>query len=409
MHVYLDITNTYLTQLNTGIQRVSKELIRRLYDYNRVQTEMEFIPICFEQAMGSWKTIGQRDFERLYEGKKRSGTDRVLRRMGNFLRISCLKEFSSNALFVDMDSTWFSPLKRRDLFKCLKDQGIRIAGMHYDLTPVLFPEFCHPNTVAVFSEHILAAVAYSDLFICISEESEKRLLVFSENHVPHSHFKTAVLKLGADFFVPNRKTAHEGRTNRKGRIFDPRKAKGAFLLCVGTLEPRKNHAFLLDVFEKVHARFPELQLVMVGKKGWNVEDLILRITGHELYNRNLFWLNNVSDEELADFYKKALLCIVPSHFEGYGLPVVEALRHGKITLCSRNASLMETGGKYADYFDLSEPDQLELLISDYYGSPNMRIDKEKAIKNFKPCSWDESANAFIEIMEKFDLDCHEGA
>ena len=150
MHVYLDITNTYLTQLNTGIQRVSKELIRRLYDYNRVQTEMEFIPICFEQAMGSWKTIGQRDFERLYERKKRSGTDRVLRRMGNFLGISCLKEFSSNALFVDMDSTWFSPLKRRDLFKCLKDKGIRIAGMHYDLTPVLFPEFCHPNTVAVF-------------------------------------------------------------------------------------------------------------------------------------------------------------------------------------------------------------------------------------------------------------------
>lgn len=409
VHIYLDITNTYVTQLNTGIQRVSKELIRRLYDYNLVQTEMEFIPVCFDQAISRWKTIRRGDFEQLYRGKQRSGPHRALRKMGDFLRMSCLKDFSTNAVFVDMDSTWHSPLKRRDLFKNLKDQGIRIASMHYDLTPILFPEFCHPNTVSVFSDHMLAAVTYSDLFICISKESEKRLLVFGEKHIRHPSFKTTVLKLGADFFVPDKKIAQTNRPGRKGRIFDPRNTKGTFLLCVGTLEPRKNHTFLLDVFEKVQARFPDLQMVIVGKKGWNVEDLILRITGHKLYNRSLFWLDNVLDEELADLYKQALLCIVPSHFEGYGLPVVEALRHGKITLCSNNASLMETGGKYADYFELSEPGQLERLISDYYGSANMRIEREKVIENFKPCSWDESAKAFARIMKKFVLDCYKEA
>ncbi|MCG6878647.1 MAG: glycosyltransferase, partial [Deltaproteobacteria bacterium] len=166
-------------------------------------------------------------------------------------------------------------------------------------------------------------------------------------------------------------------------------------------EPRKNHALLMDVFERIHHQYPWVKLVFIGKKGWNVDELIGRITEHSLYQKRLFWFSHVKDDMLSLFYKNCALSILPSFYEGYGLPVIESLMNGKIVLCSNKGSLPEVGGGYADYFDPSNAGTLEELLMKYLSSSKKRKEREAVVKYFTPYTWHESAEDLIHILEDF--------
>ena len=95
------------------------------------------------------------------------------------------------------------------------------------------------------------------------------------------------------------------------------------ILVVGTLEPRKNHSGLLDAFDRLGT---DSTLVVVGRQGWKADDIAQRIRGHEAFGEALRWPSEVNDATLDALYDLADVVVVPSHAEGYGLPVVEALR-----------------------------------------------------------------------------------
>ena len=401
MEVYIDITNTYKFRLNTGIQRVTKELVLRLYDYNETQHSAKFIPIVFLDHVRLWKRVTRREWVRLHQGQSDPKRFRLSNLFSSPLCKSFMGKVPEGSIFLDMDSSWHNRLKRGPLFKELHKTHINIVRIHYDLVPILFPHFCHRDTVRKYLKHLAASLTYASFFICISKRAEEDLMALTQELGLAKDFETAVLRLGADFGASGEKTVRTSGIKQQGNCFDSLKEKGNYLLCVGTLEPRKNHALLIDVFEQIQHRLPWVKLVLIGKEGWDVGALVKRITGHPLYNKRLFWLSNVNDEDLDTFYEHCALSILPSFYEGYGLAVIESLMRGKIVLCSTGGSLPEVGERYADYFDPDRPRALEKLIVGYLTSPEKRRKRKETVRKFNAYTWDESARDLIGILDTF--------
>jgi len=127
---------------------------------------------------------------------------------------------------------------------------------------------------------------------------------------------------------------------------------------VATIDRRKNHEVLYSAYHLIiqasHGdRLPKL--VFVGMQGWGVDDLLTDIERDPLTREHIVKLNHVSDRDLAYLYEKAFLCVYPSLYEGWGLPVGEALACGKAVLASAQGSLPEVGGSLVRYLDPWNP------------------------------------------------------
>jgi alpha-1,2-rhamnosyltransferase len=135
-------------------------------------------------------------------------------------------------------------------------------------------------------------------------------------------------------------------------------------LMVSTIEPRKNHAYLLDAFERAWAAGSKARLCIVGKIGWKCEALIERIRQHPQLNQRLFMFNTLSDKSLEHAYSHATSLVFPSYVEGFGLPLVEAMQRGLPAMASDIPVFREIGGEYMAYFDLAAPQNLADLVTD---------------------------------------------
>jgi alpha-1,2-rhamnosyltransferase len=140
---------------------------------------------------------------------------------------------------------------------------------------------------------------------------------------------------------------------------------GAPFLTVGTIEPRKNQAALLEAFHRLRAVEPEARLLVLGIVGWNghaVEEAMRRDAG---WGRSIFHVADANDAELLHAYRHARALVFPSLAEGYGLPIVEALAAGLPVFASDILAHREVGGGRCDYFDPRRPDILADRLLDF--------------------------------------------
>jgi len=127
---------------------------------------------------------------------------------------------------------------------------------------------------------------------------------------------------------------------------------------VGTIEPRKNHAYVLDAFDSLWAHGEEATLVILGRPGWKTESFLERVADHPQLDKQLFWVRDASDAELDYAYRNASALIIASKIEGFGLPVVEAFQRGLPVLCSDIPVFREIAAGKATFFGLSHPQHL---------------------------------------------------
>src|SRR5262249_38088382 len=112
-------------------------------------------------------------------------------------------------------------------------------------------------------------------------------------------------------------------------------------LMVGSIEPRKNHGYVMDAFNQLWAARNSVGLVIVGHQAWGTGELLLRIQGHRRLGSDLFLMRDVTDDELELCYQKSDALIMSSTIEGFGLPIVEAFQWGLPVLCSDIAVFRE--------------------------------------------------------------------
>jgi glycosyltransferase involved in cell wall biosynthesis len=136
-----------------------------------------------------------------------------------------------------------------------------------------------------------------------------------------------------------------------------------FILTVGTLEPRKDHATLLDAVKR---RSDIPLLVIVGETGWKSRTIMREVREAEGLGRARH-VGKVSDCDLAALYGAARLMVYPSFYEGFGLPVVEAMMCGCPVLCGWSSSMPEAGGAAVAYFRSLEVDDLAIRLASLLG------------------------------------------
>ena len=168
---------------------------------------------------------------------------------------------------------------------------------------------------------------------------------------------------------------------------------------MSTIEPRKNHKVLVDAWRELVAdgtvAKSGFKLVFVGRKGWQVDDFYAALTADPEFGKSIVHLSDIDDGALDALYRDAAFCLVPSLYEGYGLPVVEAMVHGKPVVASSGGALPEVLGERGVILDPGDiagwRDEMRRMIvdADYRGSWSDKL------ATFKPVDWDTAARLFF--------------
>ncbi|MFA6533135.1 MAG: glycosyltransferase family 1 protein [Patescibacteria group bacterium] len=174
-----------------------------------------------------------------------------------------------------------------------------------------------------------------------------------------------------------------------------------YILFVGTIQPRKNLEILINAFNKFIQINKDFKLVIVGKKGWLYESIFEKVKTMKLENKVMF-TGHITDEELVSYYTNAFCLTLPSLYEGFGIPVLEAMSYNCPVIASFSSSLPEIGADACLYFDPKKSD--DLLEKLKILQNNSKLRKElilKGKKRIKDFSWKKCGKETLEVIKNY--------
>jgi len=271
--------------------------------------------------------------------------------------------------------------------------GLKVFLMCYDLIPIDHPQYLVPGYPAVIAGHFRSLLACCDAVFAISEHSARRLERYARDlGVPPP--PTVVIRLGADV-----STAREACL--------PHLVSKRFVLTVGTLEVRKNHRLLYELWVRMQTdpEFPDPPiLVIVGRRGWRVDDLLDEMAQNPHASACVHHLEHVSDAELAWLYNHCLFTVYPSFAEGLGLPVIESLARGKYCLSSNTTALPEAGQGLTRLLDPLDFVAWYDAIKKLAGDDALLAEHEARIRSaYVATTWRETARALDDSIRTIGM------
>jgi glycosyltransferase involved in cell wall biosynthesis len=233
-------------------------------------------------------------------------------------------------IFLALDpSVHIIPRHRRQM-AVWKSCGLKLAFVIYDLLPLHHPDWFSAKLVRAFRRWIKSVAILADYVFCISRpvKQDFEALMHTRYGMLPGTIPAHTFPMGADIKASQPSVGlPAGFADTLSLI-----GQGQAALMVGTIEPRKGYGQILDAFEHLWGQGRAHKLVIVGRPGWLTEGLQRRIAASAHIDRQLFWFDNASDEALEALYRCCAGVIVASHAEGYGLPLLEAIGHGKPVL-----------------------------------------------------------------------------
>ncbi|WP_051237560.1 glycosyltransferase family 4 protein [Ottowia thiooxydans] len=270
-------------------------------------------------------------------------------------------DYQAGDVFLGLDLNHIVPKVHENYLRGLDLAGVNVQFLVYDLLPIQFPEFWgHTNPVHLVVADWMKLVASFGGVVCISENVAHEFSSWMKrNNVERKReINIRWFHLGADHenSVPS-----QGLPENADSFLLAIKKCTSFLM-VGTLEPRKGHQQVLDAFEILWKTESNISLVIVGKQGWMVEDLVDRIRTHKELGKRLFWLDSISDEYLEQIYASSSCLIAASYGEGFGLPLIEAAQH-KLPVMARDIPVFrEVAGEHAFYFASEKSEEMAVSL-----------------------------------------------
>ncbi|WP_422075669.1 glycosyltransferase family 4 protein [Tranquillimonas rosea] len=215
----------------------------------------------------------------------------------------------------------------------------RVAVLIHDTIPLDHPEFQRPGTPARFSDRLATAARHADRLICISRHTEQGVRRHAGAALP-----CVVAPLGIDPPSPDPDALPPGLPTER-----------PFFVALGTIEPRKNHAFLLDLWAALEAGPDETPaLFIVGRRGWNNAEVFRRLDSDPMMGRSVFELSDLGDGAVAALLRDAAGLLHPSHAEGFGLPPAEAAALGTPVIAAPLEVTREVLGHLPVYADTAD-------------------------------------------------------
>lgn len=272
------------------------------------------------------------------------------------------------------------------IYKNWRAHGVHTSFVLYDLLPIHHPEWFPPIVLPEFTRWLHTIAAHGDQIIAISKTVADEMQAWLDQQEITQMQQPAVrwFHLGADIRAS---LPTGGLPEDALLVLDAIGSSPSFLM-VATVEPRKGHAQALAAFDDLWARGVEVNLVIVGKRGWMVDVLAERILAHPALGKRLFWLQGISDEYLEAVYPRCAALLAASEGEGFGLPIIEAAQHQLPVIARDIPVFREVGGEGISYFTADRPEQLADYLQTWIKVPS---EKRPEISRVQWQTWRESA------------------
>ncbi|GBQ20228.1 glycosyltransferase [Acetobacter estunensis NRIC 0472] len=270
------------------------------------------------------------------------------------------------------------------LLERARDQGMRTGLLVHDLVPLIAPEWCRPGLPRVFRRWCESTLPAIDRLFAVSHSTRDDIARLFPGKA------ASVIRMGTGFSTPRSITGHTDL---------PLSLRAPFVLVVGTIEVRKNHALLFRLWRKLLADHPRAtipRLVMAGSPGWLASDLMQQIRNCNFLNGHIALVHAPSDALLEALYRHALFTLVPSLHEGWGLPVTESLAHGTPCLIANRGALPEAGGRLTPLFDPDNLHDVQACVERVIHAPaELARLRSRIATTFQPTPWSVAAQQLL--------------
>ncbi len=374
--LFIDISELVQHDAGSGIQRAVRSILQELLNHGPEGFRVE--PV--------YATT-----DRIYRYARRF-TLRFLGCPDSLLSDDAI-EFRVGDVFLGLDLQPEVVSAHQPFYQKLRNCGLGVYFVVYDILPIILPN-AFPPGLADYYESWLRIVTQCDGAFCISKVVAAQLEEWLKQNGPvrQRPFRIEWFPLGADIAASSPSKGLPGGAKELLNAFADRPT----FLMVGTLEPRKGHRQALAAFEQLWVSGIEADLVIVGKQGWMVEDLVQKLRGHPNFGKHLHWFEGISDEFLVMVYEASSALLAASEAEGFGLPLIEAAQH-KLPIIARDIPVFrDAAGEHAFYFSGKEPENLATAIKEWLAL---------AASGNAPCSdnipwvtWRQSAQQLVNLV-----------
>lgn len=270
----------------------------------------------------------------------------------------------------------------------------RLAVTVHDIIPILFPREVRPLTSLLFRHSCLSSTRKADLILTDSERSKADMA--SLCGVPEEKIVVAYLGCDPEVAAPGRTDPDEAAHVLKRYGITP-----PYVLHVGRLEARKNVVRLVEAYRSLCDRRKDFsfQLVVCGGAGrcWNE---LVRLASEPALRGRMILTGSVPDHELAVIYRAAACLALPSLYEGFGLPLLEAMASGTPVMSSNRSSLPEVGGDAALYFNPESVEEMSATMERLLGDSTLQRELiRRGLERSRQFSWKQCAETTLAALK----------
>ncbi len=310
-------------------------------------------------------------------------------------------EFQADDVLLVVDLGLDFAVDMESYLQYLRAKGLQLYYLVHDILAVKLPKAYFDDGIYRLMPRWIGAISrMADGLICTTQAVKQDLQEWLSEHPPQRPvpLRLGVCPLGAELQVVS--SFSEALDQTQQALLD-QLVQYPTVLMVSTVEPRKGYAQALDAFELLWAQGEQIQLVIVGKCGWNVDALVGRLQQHPEQGKRLYWLNSVSDTLLAALYRQATVLLMASEGEGFGLPLIEAAQYGLPVIARGIPVFRELGGDHAFYFDGLAAQPLANTIQQWF----ILATESKAPKpeGIRWLTWKESTECIKTFMLQGDI------
>ena len=359
----------------TGVSNYTKQLVEALLKIDRKNQYILFGSSLrlnkkltgFKKQLSQYKNV---------EFKITHYPPFLLAFLWNKLHIFPIEKFLGE-VDVFHSSDWTQPPVRSQSTK-------RVTTVH-DMIAYLFPSSSHPKIVSNQKRRLKIVKAEVDAIITDSETTKEDLVKFLE--IPQEKV-TVVYLASSVIFKPQ-------DDDKVKEVLEKYKIKKPYILSVATWEPRKNIQKLVDVFEKIQKENPNLSLVLTGKHGWGQDPSFKD-------NDRIVSTGFIPRDDLTALYSGCRVFVYPSLYEGFGLPILEAMACGTPVITSNNSSMTEIAKDAAILVDPRSESQIKRAIEMVL---NLNLDSYQKMVNAslnraRQYTWIKTAKETLKVYEE---------
>ncbi|WP_414548188.1 glycosyltransferase [Anabaena sp. CCY 0017] len=383
----IDVTNSSRDPANSGVIRVTRQLCRTLQKYyDLVFVVWDFATQIYTLPSPSgYAQLAQFNGPEIPSIGKDILNSRGTISLDEFLAVEPSIQGRSAILFL---AETILDTRGVQAVAYAKQKEWKTAAILYDLIPVMYPQFCSHTVSSLFPPY-LEMLSQVDFIIPISEFSAQCVLDYwQQNQSSHGQVSTALL--------PGQFGQHSRHVNMPNL-----QSITVKILCVSTLEPRKNHLILLKACEILAKEHPEIdwQLTLVGNRYEGAPEVYKSVEKASAKDSRIRWLGIVDDATLHRLYEEATFTIYSSLVEGFGMPILESIWYGRACLCHSQgvmAELATEGGCLV--VDMTDASAIAQAIYTLSSDQDLLTKLSQAAGDRQLKTWDDYAVEVLNIL-----------